>query len=117
MKSKRSLAKTIVLGILAVIFVLSIVISPPVKVIYASHTGELIGTALVAGAIGACAGAQMQQDRQPAVIVVEHQHGQGCGHTFYNGAWYSNEQCYQVKNPLYDQDGNFIKYELALECQ
>ena len=82
MKLKRSKVKTGILCILAVILMAAITISPPVKVIYASHTGELIGTAVVAGAIGACAGAQMQQDRQPAVIVVpEHQHGPGFAET------------------------------------
>ena len=112
MKKKRSLLKTIIIGILAGLSLVAISLYfEPVKLCDANHgwsnAGSAAGGAMVGSVVGACIADQMAQNRamaqpQTTVIVTGHQHGPGCGHTYFNEVWYPNSHC------SYDADGVFL---------
>ena len=99
MKTIVSWLGTTILGIITVIVVLvAFVICPPIKTSYAGHgggnAGYAAGGALAGMMVGACMADQMARDRAPTTVIISgHQHGQGCGHTYYNRIWFPDAQC------------------------
>ena len=78
-----------------ILMMAAMVIAPPIDISQARGRTE---TAVLAGAaglgIGACAMFHHQRQRpKTTVIVTGHQHGPGCGHTYYDGLWYPSQRC------------------------